>query len=87
MAIATVSADGASVTARCCGYMVWQGSVVARGRDISPATVVRRVLAERPEMRPEDAFREPWARRMVLGLEDSPSDSEGGRDRRKGGDR
>lgn len=77
LAIATITADGVSVTARCCGMVIWQGTVVARGRAITAAAVIRRVHAVRPDLYPMEAYREPWERRIVLGLEPSPLSDNG----------
>jgi hypothetical protein len=74
LAIATIAEDGVGVTARCCGLVIWQGTVVARGRSITPATVIRRVLSIRPDLCSGEAYREPWERPVVLGLEPSPLD-------------
>jgi hypothetical protein len=87
LAIATTTLDGISLLAGCCGLIVWQGSIISRGRAIAPATVVRRALATRPDLRPDDAFREPWEREIVLGLERSPLNSGSERDRQIGGHR
>jgi hypothetical protein len=69
LAIANVTADGTTAACQCCRFLMWQGVLVDRGQDITPETVVESVRAARPCIHPLDAYREPWERRTILGLE------------------
>jgi hypothetical protein len=68
MAIATVTIYGLDLVSSCCGFQIWQGSVIDRGLELSRAAILERIRAQLPGMTEADAFCDPWDHHLVLGL-------------------
>lgn len=68
LAISDQGPDGTDLSCEVCGLLLWSGTLVDRGREITRETVIRRVRAARPDIGVGAAFVEPWDRRKVLGL-------------------
>lgn len=64
----SIAGEGADLRCACCGLSLWEGVVVARGRELTPDTVARRVRALCPELSADEAYTPPEDRAIVLGV-------------------